>query len=456
MTASSRPSSSLARKLMRSPPMATNLRAVMPRHGPPGLLELIEGPIPVPAPDEVRIRVETAGLSPADLLICWGLHPEARRPPFTPGWDVIGVVDAVGRAVAAPGPGTRVAALTIVDGFSRFVCVPARHVVEVPVGLDPLAAQCLPFDYTVAYQLLTRVARVPAGGALLVQGAAGSIGGALVELGRDAGLTVYGTAAPAKCATVARLGGIPIDYTAGDPAAAIRRQAPRGVDAALDGVGYTLLGSYRALAPGGVVVAFGHASSVMGGRRDLRRLARTLWATAAVFGRCALTSRRARVYSIQALRARHPDWYRADLGELFARLAEGRIRPRFFGVRPLEAAREALEEVSAGPGGGQADPPHGRGSCIGAGRCPPSATSSSPSCPRAAGSMPCSPIPARRARRSGCSSWWAGSTPSPSRSARCAASARWCPREGLGSGRATLAMLAGQLPSAASIGATIR
>ena len=108
---------------------------------------------PQPGADQVRVRVETAGVSPADLLICWGLHPESRRAPFTPGWDIIGTVDRVGSDVRKGDYpiGKRVAALTIVGGFARYVCVRAEDAVAVPDGLDPAEAQCLPFDYMVAY-----------------------------------------------------------------------------------------------------------------------------------------------------------------------------------------------------------------------------------------------------------------------------------------------------------------
>ncbi|HET7500722.1 MAG TPA: zinc-binding dehydrogenase [Kofleriaceae bacterium] len=325
--------------------MDANLRAVMRRHGPPSLIELVEDEAPRPGPGEVRIRVETAGVSPADLLIGWGLHPEARRAPFTPGWDVIGLVDATGDGVRL-GTGQRVAALTIVGGFSRFVVVPERYAVPVPAGLDPSAAQCLPLDFIVGYQMLHRMARPPRGATALVQGAAGSIGGALLQLGRLEGLALYGTASARGRVYVESHGAAFIDYRRDDFLTEVRRAG--GVDASFDGLGYTLWRSARALRRGGVVVAYGHASSVMGGKRDWRLFANILAQYGAVFAGAAVRRWRAELYSIQTLLRAHPDWYREDLTALFDLLGRGLIAPRVFRTLPLADVRDALQQVSDG------------------------------------------------------------------------------------------------------------
>ena len=116
---------------MADPLIRKNLRAVFRRHGPPKYLEMIKEEPPLPGANQVRLRVETAGVSPADLLICWGLHPESRRAPFTPGWDVIGVIDRVGSHLNTNDfpIGKLMAALMIVGGFARYVCIPAADTV---------------------------------------------------------------------------------------------------------------------------------------------------------------------------------------------------------------------------------------------------------------------------------------------------------------------------------------
>lgn len=325
-----------------------NVRAVFRRHGPPDIMEMLEEAPPQPGAADVRVRVETAGVSPADLLISWGLHPESRRAPFTPGWDVIGTIDRIGAAVRGDGVsiGMRVAALTIVGGFARYVCVPAKDVVAVPGGLDPAEAQCLPFDYMVSYQMLYRTAAVRPGATVLIHGAAGSTGSALLELGRALGLTMYGTVSTKKRAVVEALGGIPIDYTHEDFVHVLKDREPAGVDVVFDGLGHTIGRSYRVLKGGGTLVAYGHAPVIAGGKRHWGTLLGTLAQFAWVFGRAALSSRTARLYSIQELRKKHPDWYAEDLGQLFRLLGDGAIAPRVFDRMPLEQVRDALELIS--------------------------------------------------------------------------------------------------------------
>jgi NADPH2:quinone reductase len=325
-----------------------NLRSVFFRHGPPEIMEMVQEEPGEPGPGEIRICVETAGVSPADLLICWGLHPESRRPPFTPGWDVIGIVDRIGPN-AGEGDcaiGKRVAALTIVDGFARYVCTPASNAVPVPDGLDPAEAQCMPFDYAVAYQMMYRSAAVQPETTVLIQGAAGSTGSALLQLGRLLRLKMYGTASTKNCETVRDLGGILIDYRREDFVRVLREQEPGGVDVVFDGLGHTIARSFRVLSRDGTIVAYGHAPVVAGGRRHWGKLLGTVAQFAWVFGRASLSPRKARLYSIQQLKKKYPNWYCDDVSQLFRLLGEGAIKPRVFDRMPLEQVQEALELVS--------------------------------------------------------------------------------------------------------------
>src|SRR6516164_5016389 len=110
-------------------------------------LELVEEDLPRPCPGEVRLKILAAGVSFADVLMPQGIHPEARRPPFTPGWDVVGVVDALGEGVQDMRLGTMVAAMPIVGGYAEYICLPAKDLVCVPPRLDPAEAVCLILNY---------------------------------------------------------------------------------------------------------------------------------------------------------------------------------------------------------------------------------------------------------------------------------------------------------------------
>src|SRR5262245_58900643 len=183
-----------------------------------------------------------------------GIHPETPRVPFTPGWDLVGVVDRVGEGVSGIETGQLVAALPITGAYAELVCLPQRELVPVPPGLDPAEAVSLVLNYITAYQMLHRSAEVGRGKRALIHGAAGGVGSALLQLGRLAGLEMYGTCSARGASAVSGLGGIPIDYQHLDFVQEIHRLTGEGVDVVLDGIGGThIWRSRNALRPGGKV-----------------------------------------------------------------------------------------------------------------------------------------------------------------------------------------------------------
>jgi NADPH2:quinone reductase len=329
---------------------ATYRRIVAVRRGGAEVLQLVEAPLPEPAAGEARMRVLAAGVSFTDVLMREGTYLGGPRPPFTSGYDLVGEVDKVGAEVVDLAPGQRVAALTVFGADAEYICLPAATLVPVPDGLDVAEAVSLVLNYVTAYQLLHRTAHVRSGESLLVQGAAGGVGTAALQLGRLAGLEMYGTAATEKADLVAALGATPIDYRRTDFLWRLRALTSGGVDVVLDGIGGTLaLRSYRALRPGGRLVLFGHYATLVGGRRDLRSVA--LWyLCGALLLMANLWPDRRRVlgYRIAKLRDRHPDWFRADLMALFALLAQGKIAPVIAARLPLAEAPRAQSLLGQG------------------------------------------------------------------------------------------------------------
>src|SRR5512132_1642476 len=187
-------------------------RILVTHYGGPEELRVGEEECPEPKNGEVRVRVQAAGVSLRDIMAREGVHPETPRLPFTPGWDLVGVVDRVGNGVSGIEPGQIVAALPISGAYAEFVCLPQREVVPVPAGLDAGEAVCLILNYITAYQMLHRSARVKPGNRVLIHGAAGGVGSALLQLGRLAGLEMYGTCSSRGAPVVSELGGTPIDY----------------------------------------------------------------------------------------------------------------------------------------------------------------------------------------------------------------------------------------------------
>jgi len=242
-------------------------RIIVTHYGGPDELRVVEEECPKPKDGEVRVRVLAAGVSLPDLLMGEGVHPETPRLPFTPGWDLVGVVDRLGSGVPGIEPGQIVAALPITGAYAEFICLPQGELVPVPSGLDAAEAVSLVLNYVTAYQMLHRSAKVRAGQHVLIHGAAGGVGSALMQLGRLAGLELYGTCSSRGAPAVSDLGGIPIDYQHLDFVNEIHRLTSEGVDVVFDGIGGTHMWlSREALRPGGRVVAYGLTTSLRGGR----------------------------------------------------------------------------------------------------------------------------------------------------------------------------------------------
>src|SRR5262249_42461767 len=166
----------------------------------------LEEECPEPKHGEVRVRVLAAGVALPDVMAREGVHPETPRVPFTPGWDLVGVVDRLGGGVSGIAPRALVAAVPIHGAHAQFVCLPQRELVPVPPGLDAVEAVSLVLNYITAYQMLHRSARVEPGQRVLIHGAAGGVGTALLQLGRLAGLEMYGTCSSRGAPAVSDLG----------------------------------------------------------------------------------------------------------------------------------------------------------------------------------------------------------------------------------------------------------
>lgn len=322
--------------------------AVVEQHGGPDVLQIRQLPDLQPGSDQVLVEVEAAGVAYADVLMRRGLYPETPHTPFTPGYDVVGRVLAVGEGVDAVGVGTRVAALTVVGGCATRVLAAAELVVPIPEDVPAPQVCALVLNYVTAHQLLHRVARVHAGQTVLVLGAAGGVGTALLELAALAGISTIGTASGARTAAVTARGGVAVDRRTHDVVTEVRRCAPGGVTAVFDPVGGPSLAVSRSMtAPGGVIASYGVSFAVDEGRSRLSMLARQ----GIALGRAKLArSERTELYVIAGWRGRarkHPDHFREDLTSLVRRLAAGDLAPEVV-VLALDDAAEAHRALEAG------------------------------------------------------------------------------------------------------------
>ena len=331
-------------------------RIVVTRYGGPDELRVVEEERPEPKRGEVRVRVLAAGVSLPDVMAREGVHPETPPLPFTPGWDLVGVVDRLGDGVSGTEPGQTVAALPIHGAYAEFLCLPQRELVPVPPGLDPAEAVSLILNYVTAYQMLHRSAKVEPGQSVLIHGAAGGVGTALLQLGRLAGLEMYGTCSSRGASAVSELGGTPIDYKEQDFVEEIRRLTGEGVDVVFDSMGGAhIWRSRKALRRGGRVVAYGLTGSLSEGRlASGRPPGRHRFREIRVFGLYILGGwllpgrKRVVPYSIQTLKRLRPALFRQDLIALFGLLEQKKIKPLVARRFPLREARGAHELLGKG------------------------------------------------------------------------------------------------------------
>ncbi|HSU55371.1 MAG TPA: medium chain dehydrogenase/reductase family protein [Candidatus Dormibacteraeota bacterium] len=330
-------------------------RIIVTHYGGPDALRLIEEECPEPKDGEVRVRVLAAGVSMPDIMAREGIHPETPLVPFTPGWDLVGVVDRLGTGVSGIEPRQLVAAMPISGGYAEFVCLPQRELLPVPSGLDAAEAVSLVLNYITAYQMMHRSVKVRPGQRVLVHGASGGVGTALLQLGRLAGLELYGTCSSQGASVVSDLGGVPIDYQHQDFVKEIRRLTSEGVDVVFDPLGGAhLWHSRQALRAGGRVVAYGNTTSLRGdltsgrpGRRN-RLHGIPIYALYIAGGWLLPGRKRVVPYSIQTLKRLRPGFFRQDFITLLGHLQQKKIKPIIARRFPLAEARQAQELLGKG------------------------------------------------------------------------------------------------------------
>lgn len=317
---------------------------IVRRHGGPEVLEIVENDLHPPDKGQVRIKVLAAAVSRVDVSVRRGeaLYSGTclgQKLPFTPGYSVIGEVDAVGKGVTQAQIGDRVGALTVMGGYTEVLYWRADRLIPVPAALDPVQAAPLILNYIVAYQTMHRKARVEAADKALIIGASGGIGTALLQLGQLAGLEMYAIASKDKHAILTEYGATPIDYRSQDFAEIIRHSEPYGLDVVLDGMMRLemMRKALSLLRLGGRMVSFGEPAS----RPELYRILGLTLRTNLLGSGKSLS-----LYGTSSyfLFKRKP--YLEDWATLFRLLGEGRINPVIAACFPVlqAAAANALLE----------------------------------------------------------------------------------------------------------------
>lgn len=321
---------------------------VMPRKGSPGVLRVRQRELPYPESGEVLVRVEAAGVSFAEVQMLRGRYFNQPSFPFIPGYDLVGVVSAVGANVHHLPVGQRVAALTETGGWADQVVLPAEKLVPVPDGVDPAEAVAVVTNGMTAWQMLHRVAEVTAGQTVLVHGASGGVGTVLTQLARLSDVRALGTASAAKHDTVRELGATPIDYRNEAVPARVAELAPDGVDAVFDHLGGPrIVDSWEMLGPGGTLVSYGIAGALDASGHRLKPFAPLL--ARLLLWKVLPNGRQATFYYVQ----RWPKFFDHDLAQVLGLLADGDLTVHVDQRFPFKKASEALERLDSGEATGK-------------------------------------------------------------------------------------------------------
>jgi NADPH:quinone reductase-like Zn-dependent oxidoreductase len=316
------------------------------RLGSPEVLQVGETELREPGKKEARIKVLAAAVCRPDITVRNGTSlysstPLGQKIPFVPGYAVVGEVDATGPDVTQVEVGDRVSVLTVIGGYTEFLYWRSDRLIPTPTTVDPAEAVTLILNYLVAYQAMHRSAGVRAGEAALIIGASGGIGTALLQLGKLAGLRMYGIASEEKHDIVTRFGATPIDYRSQDYLEVIREAESDGIDAVFDGMmrlNY-IEGGLSLLRRGGTLVSFGEPA-------NLRALFRIL----GTFLRQKLTPNGIsfKLYGTSSYFLFGQDSFNQDWATLFKLLEERQIEPVIMERFPILEAAAANQLLESG------------------------------------------------------------------------------------------------------------
>ncbi len=250
-------------------------QVIITRHGGPEVLHVRETAEPQLKSGDVLIDVQFSGINFADLLMRMGLYPSAPKPPFTPGYEVSGVIAKVGSTENDELLGKSVAALTKFGGYSSKVVVKKDRLIALSDGIDMALAAAMPVVYLTSYVMLSLQAHLQKDEWVLIHNIGGGVGLAAVELSRMIGANIIGTASVGKHDRL-REKGIHhlIDYNTEDFVARVKEITEgKGVDVIIDPIGgENLKKSYKALGSFGRLVVFGFSKAASGPRRKVLHL----------------------------------------------------------------------------------------------------------------------------------------------------------------------------------------
>lgn len=323
------------------------------------VFKILHPPIPKPGPGQLQIKMLAAGVAFADIMIREGIYPlqEDIGWPRTPGYDVIGEIQAVGANVSDQFQiGQRVACLTVHGSYARHRLLQADQCVQVPEQVDSAEAVALVLNYLTAWQMLQRISRARAGDWVVIHAGGGGVGTALLELAALSGIKTIAFASPGKHQIVKDRGGIPLDYRSEQIEARVAEiTGGKGVATVFDAIGGKEVSrGLSMLKQGGCVVSYGVLSLLSNGRPSLANFLKNLFYNFHCSPLKLVTdSKSLCTYNVDIWRQQFPEFYRQDLSALLTLLAEGSLKPLISERIPLEEAARAQQLLGSGTSSGK-------------------------------------------------------------------------------------------------------
>lgn len=293
-----------------------------------------------PQKGEICMKVKYTSATFTDTMIRKGEYPDVRKkPPFIPGYEAVGIICSIGKDVSSSWMNKTVAALTVTGAYSEYICIPVKYVVEVPEGIPMETALSLQLSFITAYQMLNNFKSLKENDSILIHGAGGAVGTALVQLALLKKCRVYGTASKEKHENIIKMGAIPIDYKQENLLNILKKLEPDGYSAIFDSIGYkSFQSSYKALRNNGFLIAYGFYNSIIGIENKISiikgLIKLKLW-------NIIPGNKSAVFYSIISMRNKNLEQYYKDVKKLFELTGKGMIYPVIDRILPISQVCEA-------------------------------------------------------------------------------------------------------------------
>lgn len=319
------------------------------------MMEVIEMEMPQPAQNEVRIKVEYAGINFADLLMRLGFYQPRPAYPFTPGYEVSGIIDAIGTNVTKLEVGQRVVAAMPNGGQASHVVALHDRVMVLPDEVSLEVAASIPVTYLTAHHMLHYLGHMHKDDSVLIHGGAGGVGTAALQLCKLAGVSkVWATSSGSKHATIEQLGGRPIDRHNEDFVQIIKQETDEeGVDHILDPIGGEhLTRSLSVLKEGGRLYTYGMSAIAPKAKRSLLR-SFLAWRKTPGFDPLRLMSRNRGVFGVHMGTWKNQEVMVKQLDSILAGVISGDLNPIIDSVFDAEDIVDAHQYIHDGKNTGK-------------------------------------------------------------------------------------------------------